>query len=706
MDVICDHKKQIKNIHMKLKISIIIVAFLMSVGAFAQVDRTKMPEPGPAPKISFEKPEEFTLKNGLTVLVVENHKLPRVSFSLTIDNKPMTTGDKAGVESLIGSMMGNGTKNISKDEFNEEVDFLGANINFSARGASASSLSKYSDRILELMAGAAINPLLIEEEFDKEKAQLIDGLKSNEKSIDAIAGRVGNALSYGKKHPYGEFTTEETVKNVMFGDAVAFYETYFNPNEAYLVVVGDVKFKDVKKQIEKYFSKWEKSVGVEYTVPNEAPNAQYTQINFVDMPNAVQSNISITNNVDLQTKDEDYHAVLIANRIFGGDFSSYLNMNLREANGYTYGARSNVGTDKYAARFTAGASVRNMVTDSAVVQTLKEMNRIRTEPVEQETLKNVKAAYVGQFVMALESPQTIARFALNIKLNDLPDDFYKTFLQKINAVTADDVTRVANKYMKSENARIVIVGKGSDVLDNLEKTGIPIMYFDTYANSVDKPVFSKPIPSGVTAQTVIDNYITAIGGKSNLEKVNSVLSNADVTIEGAPFKPKAIIKVMAPNKTSMEMMIEGMGTVMKQKFDGAAGYSEQQGMKIPMTEKELSSKQSEKGLFPEIYMEVTSLELEAIVPLSGVDAYKIKVTKGGQVSHRFYNVETGLLMRSESTTEAQGQSVTTIEDVSNYKEVDGVMMPFTQKITAGPQIIILNSTDIKFNEGVTEADFK
>ena len=199
---------------------------------------------------------------------------------------------------------------------------------------------------------------------------------------------------------------------------------------------------------------------VDYDTAEPSPNVQFTQINFVDMPNAVQSNISLTNNVELKMNDADYHSVLIANKILGGGFGSYLNMNLREEHGYTYGARSSVGTSRYnASRFTAGAAVRNAVTDSAVVETLKEIKRIKTEPVDAKDLANAKAKYVGDFVLALERPQTIARYALNIKLNNLPSDFYTTYLEKINAVTVEDVTRVANKYFKTENARIVVVGK-------------------------------------------------------------------------------------------------------------------------------------------------------------------------------------------------------------------------------------------------------
>jgi zinc protease len=694
------------NFNMKTKLTAFVVLFLMTMGANAQIDRSKQPEPGPAPKITLEVPGEFELKNGIKVLVVENHKLPRVSYSLRIDNKPIFEGKKAGVSELLGAMLGNGTSSISKDEFNDEIDFLGARLSFGSQSAFASSLSKYSDRIVELMADAAINPLLTKEEFEKEKEKLIEGLKSSAKSVDAVAGRVGSALSYGTNHPYGEYLSEETLNNVEFENVLSFYQEYFNPSNAYIVVVGDVDLKAVKKQIKKHFSKWEQGAKMEMTLAEPSPNAQYTQINFVDMPNAVQSNISLTNNVNLKMNDADYHSVLIANKILGGGFGSYLNMNLREEHGYTYGARSNVGTSRYnASRFTAGAAVRNAVTDSAVVETLKEITRIKTEPVDAKDLANAKAKYVGDFVLALESPQTIARYALNIKLNNLPNDFYTTYLENINAVTADDVTRVANKYFKTENARIVVVGKGSEVLENLEKTGIPIMYYDAYANPVEKPIFSKPLPDGLTAESVIKNYITAVGGEANLRKVNSTLVTADVTIAGAPFTPKAVTKQMSPNKYAMEITAEGMGTLMKQNFDGESGYMEQQGRKIPMEGADLSARKSTKGLFEELFMEASAMELESMMTIDGTDVYKIKVMKDDKSSFRYYDVKTGYLLRTEEATEAQGQSVTTVADYSNYKAVGDVMMPYTMKVTAGPQVFVFETTEAKINEGITDADF-
>lgn len=191
---------------MKFKILTLFIVCLIATNATAQIDRSTMPKPGPAPKINLGEPDRFSLSNGLEVLVVENNKLPRVSVSLMIDNKPYTS-DKPGTASLVSSLLGTGTKNISKDEFNEEIDFLGARVSFGSESAYASSLSKFFPRVMELMAEGALYPVFSQEEFDTEKAKLIEGLKSNEKNVQAIGSRVASALAYGKNHPFGQFAT-------------------------------------------------------------------------------------------------------------------------------------------------------------------------------------------------------------------------------------------------------------------------------------------------------------------------------------------------------------------------------------------------------------------------------------------------------------------------------------------------------------------
>jgi len=257
-----------------MKKTIIVLSSLFLTLIMQAQDRTQ-PKPGPSPVLNIKKPTSFTLPNGLKVLVVENNKLPRVSFSLTIDNTPYAEGDKKGVADLTSSLIGNGSTKTSKDVFNEEIDFLGANINFFASGASASGLSKHSKRILELMAEGALMPNFTQEEFDKERDKLIEGLKTQEKSVTAVAGRVEGVLAYGKNHPGGEYLSEETINNVSLADVKANYSTYFVPENAYLVVVGDVKTKEVKKNVEKLFGPWVKAMAPSLTYSNPT-NVQYS----------------------------------------------------------------------------------------------------------------------------------------------------------------------------------------------------------------------------------------------------------------------------------------------------------------------------------------------------------------------------------------------------------------------------------------------
>ena len=468
-----------------MKNSIIILSSMFLTLTMQAQDRLQ-PKPGPAPIINIKKPQSFTLDNGLKVLIVENHKLPRVSFSLSLDNAPFAEGSKKGVDNLTGSLIGKGSLKIPKDVFNEEIDFLGADVNFYSSGASANCLSKYGGRVLELLADGALNPNFTQAEFDKEKEKLIEGLKTQEKSVAAVAGRVQNVLAFGKNHPNGEFLTEATIKNVTLSDVINNYNTYFVPENAYLVIIGDVKYAETKLAVEKHFEGWAKAkaLNLEYSNPK---NVQFTQINFVDMPNAVQSEIALLNTVNLKMTDKEYFASIIANQILGGDFNSYLNMNLREKHAWTYGARSGINGSKYITTFKASTQVRNAVTDSAVVEFLKEFKRIRTEKVSDEVLSNVKAGYIGKFVMGIEKPQTVASYAVRTRTQGLPDDFYENYIKNINAVTADDVLAAANKHFLAENTRIIIVGKGSEVIPGLENLKMPLYYFDKYGALTEKP---------------------------------------------------------------------------------------------------------------------------------------------------------------------------------------------------------------------------
>ena len=679
----------------------IIVLSSLFLTLIMQAQERKQPTPGPAPKINIKKPESFTLSNGLKVMVVENHKLPRVSYNLTIDNTPYAEGNKKGVDDLTSSLIGNGSTKTAKDPFNEEIDFLGASINFFSSGASANGLSKHAKRILELMVEGALMPNFTQEEFDKEKDKLIDALKTQEKSVPVVAGRVEKVLAYGKNHPYGEYLSEETINNVTLADVQANYRTYFVPEHAYLVIVGDVKTKEVKKMVEKLFGSWVKATAprLSYTNPS---NVQYSQINFVDMPNAVQSEITILNTVNLKMTDADYFPVILANQVYGGDFNSYLNMNLREAHGWTYGARSSIGFDKNMySEFKANTQVRNAVTDSAVIQSLKELKRIRTEKVTDEVLNNVKAGYVGKFVMQVEKPATVARYALNIETEGLPADFYENYIKNINAVTPEDVMRVANKYFMEDNVRILVVGKGSEVISGLESTKIPMFYFDKFGNPTEKPAMKKPVPAGVTVKSVIDAYVAAIGGDKALKTVKSIAYNGSTTIPQAPMPLSYVSKTDSKGRMMVELSMAGMGSIMKQVVNGNTGYAMQQGQKKVLEGEELAKIKESAILFNETLLAAKKgVMISGIEPMNGSDAYAVV---DGDTTY-YFDVKSGLKTAESSIEEQGGQKMTRVTNFNDYRAVKGVKVPFNTIMNVGFELDIKMS-DVKINEGVTDADF-
>ncbi|WP_310555789.1 insulinase family protein [Flavobacterium sp.] len=678
------------------KILILTSLFLTITIMQAQTER-KQPKPGPAPTVNIGKPQRFTLSNGLKVMVVENSKLPRVSFNLKIDNAPFAEGNKKGIDNLTGTMMGKGTKTISKDVFNEEIDFLGANINFSADGAYASGLSKYAGRIMELMAQGSLDPNFTQEELDKEKAKMIEGLKSNEKSVAAVAGRVEDYLTFGKNHPRGEYMTEQTINNVTLNDLVQHYNTYFVPENAYLVIIGDVKFADVKAKVETAFESWTKATAPQLSY-SEPRNVQYTQINFVDMPNAVQSEISVVNTVNLKMTDKDYFAAIVANQVVGGDFNSYLNMNLREKHGWTYGAGSSISGNKYVTKFKSSSQVRNAVTDSAVVEFMNELKRIRKEKVTDENLKNVKAGFIGKFVMQIQKPETVARYALNTETQKLPADFYENYIKSINAVTADDVLRVANKYFLVDNTRIIITGKGSEVISGLEKLKIPIFYFDKFGLPAKKTE-EKKAAVGTTVKSVIDKYIAAIGGEQAVKAVKTTATKATATVQGMPME--MTIKNSSDGKSLVEMTMMG-NSMMKQVVGEKSGYAIQQGQRKEYDAAKLAEEKIEALPFPELAL-ATKTDV-TLLPIQTVDGKETYGIKDGKKTY-FFDLASGLKTSTTAEMEANGQKMSQTVTFSDYKEVKGIMFPYKMVLNVGMEIELITS-DVKINEGVTEEDFK
>lgn len=691
-------------------------AALLLVATAQPVDRSKKPVAGSAPAINLKDPVTFKLPNGMTVLVVENHTLPKVNASLNIDAGPVTEGSKAGMLDLLSGMLNEGTTTKTKAQFDEAVDQLGADVNLSSGGGSVSALTRYFNSAFGLFAEGLKLPSFPQASFDKLKSQTITGIKSNERNVKAISDQVGNAILYGTNNPMGEMTTVKTVENVTLADVKAAYKKYITPSRSYLTFVGDITPAAAKALAIKTFGTWKGSpLMLEKIVP--ANNVTTTEVDVIDMPNAVQSEIKVANLVNIPMSSPDYFPALLANQILGGGADARLFMNLREKHGFTYGSYSSLGTPgRFQTNFSASASVRNDKTDSAVAEIMNEVTRIRTEKVSDEELQNAKAIYNGSFAMSLEDPSRSATLASRILINGLPKDFYETYLKRLNAVTREDVQRVAQKYFSSSNARLIVGGKQSQILPGLKKLGYPVKLYDKNAQPVNEPVLvgaagstasaAKPT---ISAQQVISNYITAIGGEAELKKINSVWMSGEMEMQG--MKLAVNMKKQTPNKESTTIDMMG-NPVMKNVFDGSAGYQMQGPQKKPLDAAEIAEKNAIQTIFEQLSYATNGAKLEVAgtEKVNSADAYKLNVTIGNKTKAEYYDVKTGLLVKEEESRKAGNQDITTSTEYKDYKKIGNILFPQTiaQSVQSamGSQEFAIVLKDIKVNEGVTAEDFK
>lgn len=678
------------------KLSYIAAAFLISGMLSAQkLDLNAMPKPGPTPTINIAKPKTFTLPNGLQVLVVENNKLPRVSATLSIDRPPIYEGAIAGVNSIMADQLGKGTKTISKDDFNKKIDFLGASLNFSEKGAFANSLSKYFPQVLNLMADAIINPNFNAKELQDDKERTLESMKADEKNAKSIAARVNNALIYGKNTARGEFETEESIKKISLEDVENAYKKHYAPDNAYLVIVGNVKFNDVKSLITKAFSSWKKS-NTKYASLEPVSNVASTEINVVDVPTAVQSIVNVGNVNSLKMTDANYFPAMIANFILGGGAEARLFMNLREKNGFTYGAYSDMNATKYSSEFSADASVRNEVTDKSVKEFMTEINGI--SKVKPEELANAKAKMKGEFIMALERPENIARFSLNQKVNSLPADFYNNYLKSIDKVTEADVAKAVSATIFPKQSRIFVAGKASDISEGLEKLGYPVKYFDKYANPVEKPAV-KQVDANVNINTVVDKYIAAIGGKDNVAKFNSLSYDANAKIQGMELNFKNVQAKGGKIFVDVSMMGNSMQKIV---FDGTKGYMVAQGQKMDLPADMASKFAKNTEIFPELnFAKSTDYKLVGSEKVNGEDVYVIKSNDATY----YYSMKTGLKVGEIQKQKMGTQEMEIPTFYSDYKDVNGVKLPYVMKQTMMGQELEMKVNSYNVNQA-KEEDFK
>ena len=490
--------KKLNGIWVKNSLQRIVVVILViihfSIVVFSQVpDRSKPPELGPPPALKLPAIQHLKLSNGLPVVLMEKHDLPLVQVELLVmAGSAMDPQEKNGIAAFTSAMMEEGAGARNALELADAIDFLGASINpFVGQHTSGVSLhtplSKL-DSVLTLFADVALRPTFPAEELERHRKELLTTMVQWHDDPRTIATVLFNNRLFGSNHPYGvpAAGNEQSVRTFRTDDLKQFHATYYHPNNATLIVVGDVSSNMIVEKLEKLFGSWS-AAEVPQSSWSKTDQVQNRKIFLVDKPDAAQSVFRI-GRLGVQRLIDDYYALIVLNTILGGSFTSRLNQNLREQHGYAYGAGSSFDFRPLPGSFIAATSVQTDVTDKALTEMMKELTNIM-QPVTDDELTRAKNYVALGYPGGFESDASLANQLAELVVYKLPDTYFNDYTKNILAVTKDDLSRVAKKYLDPEKMNIVIVGDRKKIEQGISALNLAPVQFMT----IDEVLGKAPV---------------------------------------------------------------------------------------------------------------------------------------------------------------------------------------------------------------------
>lgn len=432
-------------------------------------------------KVNLPKAQEATLANGLRVVLLENHRVPTFTMQMVVLSGGLSDpADYHGLSQFTAALLREGTATRKSKDIAEQIDTLGATLNASSGLASFTStvatagLIENFDASLDIFQDVLRNPKFPQEEVDKYKQRQLAQLQFQRSLPQFLAAERFQRAVYGE-HPAGMIVPPvESIKRITSADLAGFHSTYYRPNNAILTIVGDISLKALMPKLEKAFGDWQKGEVPQTKIP-AAPDQGAMKIQLIDRPGSVQTYLQL-GNLGIERTNPDYFATLVMNQVLGGGPAARLFLNLREKNGYTYGAYSSFGGSKFRGTVVSSSEVRTDVTEGAMKEFMYELKRIREEKVNPAELENAKRAIVGGFALSLEQPNALLQNIVTQKLYDLPADYWDTYPQRVMAVTAEDIQRVANKYVDLGHLQVIAVGDASKTREILRKYGTVEVY--------------------------------------------------------------------------------------------------------------------------------------------------------------------------------------------------------------------------------------
>lgn len=462
-----------------MKALVLALALVAAPAAISAQFPTDPPPPAPLRPAQFPPFREARLGNGLQLILVENHELPIVSVSLAMHaGSRYEPQGREGLAELMAELLTKGTRTRTAEQIAEQIEGVGSSLGASAGSdlltVSTTVLTDHLDLAFTLLSDVLLNSTYPQAEFDLAMQRMLSNLQLEKSSPETLAGRFFAQGIYGD-HPYGRSVTETSLGGVTRQAVAEHAATWLKPGAAFVVIAGDLSLADARRFLDRYLGAWRGAAPARPTEPAPPP-LRATEVVLVHRPGSAQSNIAV-GNLGLGPRDPAYFAITVGNKILGQGADSRLFRILREERSWTYGASSGVTRRLGPGYFSAGTETRNPVTDSALVELIAQLKRIRTEPVADSELTAAKGYLVGSFPRTIETPQQIASQVSTVKLLGLGDDYLRTYRERLAAVTQPDILEAARRVIKPDSAVIVVVGDGQAIYEKLRPVA-PVRIID------------------------------------------------------------------------------------------------------------------------------------------------------------------------------------------------------------------------------------
>ncbi len=693
--------------YLLLLVAMCIATGVNAPGAYAQqLDPNKKPAAGPVPKAVFPPFSEATLKNGVRVIIVEDHKQPMVWIRTAIMSGSAADGRYQGAANAVAALLDAGTASRSKDDIARKLDFYGATV---GAGADAdgldvftSSMKKDLAEVLPIFADVIMNASFPASEVDQYINEQISGLTA-EKKNSAWPGRMlGRKLIYGE-HPYGAIPSEETFKSISSELLNTWHDNNFVASNAIIAVVGDVKKSEIVPMLEKHFGSWKKGTVTEPIFPALRPITGMP-IYLINRPGSVQSTVRLQQ-LGLKRNDPNYDPAGFLYAIFAGNgsigFQNRLFQNIREKHAYTYTPGGSLTASIDPGVIVAVAEVRNAVTDSALEQMLYEYRRLSNEPVNTEELTAAKSIVVGNYLMSLADPGMTAQRAIEIAKYNLPKNYFTTLASRVNAMKSVDLQNVARRVYPPNDIAVIVTGDAAQIKEKLDRFGT-VQVYDLDLMPMKAQSYA---PADKSLEQVIELMHAKLGAAA-LANVKSREMKGKLTIEtpNGPMAADMFSQQSAPNNQYEKIVIPAFGNMtIEQGTNGTAAWASNPQQGFHLTEGAEATTYIEGSLFNEelqVGQASRKATLLGMQNINGVNTYVLDITTPSGATKKWSIDPSGLVTRRQEIMEGGEQIVT----MSDFRAVDGVTYPFKIQIE-GAQNMTVELSEIKHNVDVSVTQF-